>query len=265
MPISRNFLKNLDKKINCVFFVDEKKTHHFKINYLFFKCLVVFFSVTTISVGFISIVSLHMLKEKKSLTGTVLNLKSYYIHNYLETRFITNTQDEIDEDLPTKVPTLLAAAPATNKPIPLAPIQSSPEITKPPLPIPSSTLKTYGVTVDKEKILLKDNKIVLSFLLLSSSKNKGKTISGAVCAVLEGVNSLGQKKILNYPSELKVDSQGLPTDSCIIGEHVKFSRLRPATFEFDSKLEALKNQKASIYFLEKNSSKPVLLKEVKYN
>ena len=261
MPNLRQWFKSANKEINFVFFVNSEKTHHFKLNYLFFKCLASVYIITTIIAILTTIAAFHALKEKKYLSEYVLNLKNFYIHNYLETRFSAGTQDEINEESNTDTKhKVLASAPKIDLPAPQE-LAFQKDSTSPII-----KLNAYGILVDKEKVSIKNNKVHLSFLLLSSDKSKRKTIAGAVCAQLEGLDALDQKISLNYPESLKFDPQGsLISTSCLAGEHVKFSRLRPATFAFGINSGVFKPQKALFYFLEKNSKNAVLIKEMIFN
>ncbi len=258
--------KKLKKKVNFVFFVNSEKTRHYKINYTLFKTLSLLLIALSAIIGFLLIAGLNSLIKEKNLSEYVLNLKNFYIQNYFESHFNKDTQDEINEE----IASISKKKEFTNV-IPLPSIADLPakievlETLKESNPhIPKPEINNYGIVVDKGKVDYADKKIVLSFLLLNSQKNKGKLISGAVCAVLAGIDSKGVKNILSYPINLELSS-GIPNYSCIKGEHVKFNRLRPTTFSISTEAGAFKVKTAKIYFLEKNSSAPVIIKNFEFN
>ncbi len=209
----------------------------------------------------IFILAINSLKEKKFLAEYVLELKNYYIHNYLETRFSVNTQDEINEINTTSIkPKISSLGPKATIP------KSAPSPVLAPLPITQNAgveEQQQGITIDKNSISIENNTLTLSFWMLNTHKNK--PIAGTVCAQLETLID-GQKTTLNYPTNLKVNEQSAPTAiSCSFGEHVKFSRLRPVEFEFEKIPDNLKALNARIYFVEKNSKNISLIKDLQFN
>ena len=296
----KKFFRQFEKKINFVIFSNEQKTYHLKMNYYLFKFLICFIVFSFIYLFYISFTVINLVKQNSQLSDYIVNLKHYSFQNYLEKHFYNNTGDEINENSSIKIaqqatPTTPQVAsinlPAngTNKVVipPLPPLQntnikttpaivktSEPETLTPIEPSPKDLALASSIDIEQEALSFHNNKIHFTFVLVNPAKNKDKAITGAVCAQFELTNSNNQNKTVGYPQDLKLDSLGRPSeDGCLMGEHVKFSRLRPVQFDLELQPEQIPPsmtkdwnvQRASIYFLEKDTQKIIRIKEIRYS
>ena len=282
-------MKKFHKKINFIFFVDEKKTHHFKINYILFVSSLASLILVLLAIIFFLYKSFFILEERNYLSHYVLNLKKFYLHNYFDSNFSGNTQDEIRDDSrqsdnpalhgqgssviadqktqkPSEIKVEAPKEVAKNLALPIKVTSLAPPASQNSLVVPPST----GMLLTKSQITQEKEKISLSFSL--TNLNKTKTLSGAICAQMQLKSSPGKLVTINYPGELIFGDGTLPTvESCIMGEHVKFNRLRPVVLNFPIRLSKETDfklqipQKVSVYFLENNAPKAFLVKEIKLN
>ena len=293
----KKFFRQSEKKINFVIFSNEQKTYHLKMNYYLFKFLICIFVLSFIYLFYISFVAINLSQQNSQSSEYIVNLKNDSFQHYLEAHFSNKTADEINENSSSKtvpqttpqVASINFPTNATNKtiipplhPLPNAEIKkvpvniktSEPETLTPIEPSPKDLALASSIDIEQEALSFHNNKIHFTFVLVNPAKNKEKAITGAVCAQFELTNSNNQNKTVGYPIDLKLDSLGHPSeDGCVMGEHVKFSRLRPMQFDLQLLPEQIPSalsqnwnvQRVSIYFLEKNTQKVIRIKEIRYS
>jgi hypothetical protein len=280
----KRFLKNKQKKVNLVIFSNEQKTFHLKLNHYLFKFLTFFIIFSIFLVFYLTWQNIALKKEKNTLAQYVLELKNYALKNFLESQFSNDSQDEVGDHSPESY---IAAQPkkqedqttitpemgtlTLKKQVPVQKEESSQGLV---LLDPTRTQlsKTQIIEIMNPKLTWSKNKIKITFVLVNTSKNKSTPLIGAVCGQFVVTNSLGQMKATGYPEGLKLDSSNNPSsEGCLMGEHVKFSRLRPVTFDLPIKFQLNPMgmppddwtlQKASLFFLDQASGKTYFIKDI---
>ncbi|RDB37211.1 MAG: hypothetical protein DCC88_01245 [Spirobacillus cienkowskii] len=230
MNTTQNSAKKILKKFNLIFFIDSEKTYHFKFKYIYVKIFIIFVFTLLLSAIVSIVISVKVINKNIELENYIVEfkkniLKSYFTKGFYKEDKKRNSESMMEETI-SKPQTQVSISEKNSKDI--------------------KYIENSGIKIENHKVVQDTNSTKISFSF-SNSNHEKNSILGAVCAVIIGLDEAGNKKIIKIPDNLIVNSQNIPS-SCLGGELVRFSRLRPTEFNIDFGKNNFKIEKVNIYF-----------------
>jgi len=230
MTTTQNSTKKILKKFNLIFFIDSEKTYHFKFKYIYVKIFIIFIFILFLSAIFSIILSVKVINKNVELESYIVEFKKNILKSYFTKGFYKEDKKRnpeiFTEEKISKSQSQVSIPDKNSKDI--------------------KYIENSGIKIENHKVFQDTNSTKISFSF-SNSNHEKNSILGAVCAVIIGLDQTGNKKVIKIPDNLIVNSQNIPP-SCLGGELVRFSRLRPTEFNIELGKNNFKIEKVNIYF-----------------